>query len=533
MIAPALAWSETLWRLLPSHLWQSTLALAVIAIAARGLRDAPARWPAALWLAASLKLMLPMALVAPLTATLVSRPATWMEPGAAGLGRLTAAWLYPELLEPVRDSATAGAAWLALSLVWVAVAGLLAGRSLLAAVHSRQLAARGGPEALAATERERLLGPAARAGLDPHALVVIDGARLPSVVGFVRPRVVLPRRLLAELDDEELDAVLLHEAWHRRRRDPLQALVVSLVAAVWFFYPPVWWIGRRMRQAAELACDERVLASGIDPERYRRLIARLLLRQLELAGTGASLGGPRPSFLQGRLRRLAPPGRFAMTRRHRLLLAAAVAVLAGATLLPLSPAGSPFGPAAERGFQRLAEADLPVQLGFEKADVRRILDALSDASGVSFRIEKPFSPAPVTISTGRVPLAEALARLAELALLDFRVIDERTIGVRSHTVLAGISGVTNPIALEDSRTHPIYPEAARADRLAAKVVLQARIDELGEVSDVQVLSSSRPEVPEFAENAVAAVSQWRYEPATLEGEPVPVYFTVVIEYTTK
>jgi len=53
------------------------------------------------------------------------------------------------------------------------------------------------------------------------------------------------------------------------------------------------------------------------------------------------------------------------------------------------------------------------------------------------------------------------------------------------------------------------------------------IDSSGTITNVEVLSSDHPS---FSKSAIAAVEQWRYEPATLDGSPVGVYFTVVVKF---
>jgi protein TonB len=96
--------------------------------------------------------------------------------------------------------------------------------------------------------------------------------------------------------------------------------------------------------------------------------------------------------------------------------------------------------------------------------------------------------------------------------------------------LAGKDGVTRPVLIEESKVKPAYPEAARKERIMGKVILQAVVDRTGRVGKVEVLNLEPKDYKAFADNAVKAVSQWRYEPATANGVPVDVYFTIRIEY---
>lgn len=74
---------------------------------------------------------------------------------------------------------------------------------------------------------------------------------------------------------------------------------------------------------------------------------------------------------------------------------------------------------------------------------------------------------------------------------------------------------------------PVYTEVARAARLQGTVVLDAVIETSGRVTDVNVL---RGMPLGLSEAAVEAVSQWRFRPATLNGEPVAVIYTLTVHF---
>jgi TonB family protein len=97
-------------------------------------------------------------------------------------------------------------------------------------------------------------------------------------------------------------------------------------------------------------------------------------------------------------------------------------------------------------------------------------------------------------------------------------------------LIAGVGDVTNPVLIEDSKVPPEYPEIARVARLEGNVILQAIIHRDGTVGNIEILRCNRPRMG-FEEAAEAAVRQWRYEPATQNGRPVDVYFTVFVEFT--
>jgi protein TonB len=98
----------------------------------------------------------------------------------------------------------------------------------------------------------------------------------------------------------------------------------------------------------------------------------------------------------------------------------------------------------------------------------------------------------------------------------------------------GPRGVTGPVMIVPGmlgpvlkhRVEPAYPPSAIKARLQGRVILQAVISADGAVEEVEVLRSS----PFFDQAAIAAVRQWRYEPARLRGRPVAVYFTVQVDF---
>lgn len=74
---------------------------------------------------------------------------------------------------------------------------------------------------------------------------------------------------------------------------------------------------------------------------------------------------------------------------------------------------------------------------------------------------------------------------------------------------------------------PIYTEAARKKRIQGPVIVRTIIAEDGSVTDVEALQ----ELPEgLTESAIEAVKQFRFEPATLDGKPIAVYYNLTINF---
>ncbi len=161
----------------------------------------------------------------------------------------------------------------------------------------------------------------------------------PVTVGWIHPVVILP-------DDWEtwsstqLDAVLLHEQEHARRRDPLIQWLALLNRAVFWFHPMAWWLERRLAALAEDACDAAVLSRGHIPAEYCEY---LLSMARAVTGAGARVdivGAAMPgAFLSQRIGRILKAVPESPVTRRRLVWALVVcaglsAAVTAATLVP-------------------------------------------------------------------------------------------------------------------------------------------------------------------------------------------------------
>jgi Zn-dependent protease with chaperone function len=106
-------------------------------------------------------------------------------------------------------------------------------------------------------------------------LCVSDDLRVPTAIGFAKPLVVLPSWTTRELSTLELNAILLHELAHLRRRDDWTNLVQKIVGALLFFHPAVWWIEKKLALEREMACDDLVLAQTTSPRAYAECLVSL------------------------------------------------------------------------------------------------------------------------------------------------------------------------------------------------------------------------------------------------------------------
>ncbi|HEX8709998.1 MAG TPA: M56 family metallopeptidase, partial [Pyrinomonadaceae bacterium] len=98
---------------------------------------------------------------------------------------------------------------------------------------------------------------------------------VPTVIGWVRPVILVPASILTGLSAEQVEALLAHELAHVRRYDYLVNLLQTAVETLLFYHPAVWWVSRRVRVEREHCCDDLAVAACGDVLAYAHALTRL------------------------------------------------------------------------------------------------------------------------------------------------------------------------------------------------------------------------------------------------------------------
>jgi beta-lactamase regulating signal transducer with metallopeptidase domain len=148
----------------------------------------------------------------------------------------------------------------------------------------------------------------------------------PCVDGVLRARISLPHGIDRILSRDELEAVLLHEAAHARRRDNLIRLLYEIARCALWFHPLVWLTGAKLALYRELSCDESVIRRA----RGGQLISALA-KLAEPVTVAPVLRASAASFLSVRVAQLtaARPARSSRAVNLAVSVAFATALLAG------------------------------------------------------------------------------------------------------------------------------------------------------------------------------------------------------------
>ena len=150
----------------------------------------------------------------------------------------------------------------------------------------------------------------------------------PGVFGIVHPVLLLPEKIVERLSAPQLHSILAHEMSHVRRRDNLTVAIHMAVETIFWFHPAVWWIESRLIEERERACDEAVLQSGNEAEAYAESILNVCKFYTE--SPMACMSGVTGSDLKRRIVRImtVQTGRKLDAGRKLLLSVAAVVAVA-------------------------------------------------------------------------------------------------------------------------------------------------------------------------------------------------------------
>lgn len=305
-----------------NHLWQSTIFLVLAALLTLVLGKQRARVRHAVWLAASVKFLIPF---------------SWLVAMGSRLAWFHSAPLTKNLYIAIEvmASVTPGDVAFGLERLVPAIVGLwLCGIWAVAALRYAQW------RKMSVVARSGVL---LREGREVAALRQIESrmkmratpirqSRLsvePGIFGILRPVLIWPEGISEHLDDTQLEAVLAHEVQHVRRLDNWVSAIQMLVEIIFWFHPLVWWLGARLVEERERACDEAVVEFGSERQAYAEGILKVC--EFCLASPLASMAGVAGGDLKKRMVSIMTQHRLPKLgfARKLLLGAAAVAAVAG------------------------------------------------------------------------------------------------------------------------------------------------------------------------------------------------------------
>ncbi|HEX5733003.1 MAG TPA: M56 family metallopeptidase [Blastocatellia bacterium] len=423
-------WAAWGWPKLLNHLWQSTIILLVALAFTSLFKRGPARLRYAVLLVASVKFLLPSALLV----FIVGQTGVDFE---AVTGPVRGGWqsagIVQRVTEPVIEiteigingievTQTAQAArhselYCALTLIWVVGCAALLWAWLTRRARLAQKM-RVGTEISQGSLYDTL--ERARAKLKiarPIKLLVSPQVIVPGVWRTRRPVIALPQNVASHLSEEEVEAMLMHEMVHVARWDNLASNLNMLLCCLFWFNPLIWLIDRRLLAEREAACDEKVIELGASSTVYAASLLKVFRFSIgwKIAGLSSATG----SDLERRVKNIMAGQTNKRLRARRLLIGLVTMVLLALSTLTgivgLNSAAALPGetrPTNHALFEG-RNADLPSQTPTPKADTRlpaeavaRMFENSEQAPHVPARYENPID-APLIITDARVKVVSS------------------------------------------------------------------------------------------------------------------------------
>jgi len=323
-----------------------------------------------------------------------------------------------------------------------------------------------------------------------------------------------------------------------------------LARALYWFHPLVWMAAERLRRESELACDDSVLNSGIPPSEYANQLLDLA-RSLQHSGRAwsSALAIARPSNLERRFAAMLNPrvNRHGLSLKSKLLTTFLVCCL----LLPLAvlrlPAQNVSGKFSGTIRDASGAAVPNATVIMTSSKMNRVEMTTSDAAGSYAFVALPpgeyelkalkrgfeeYKAPQVVLEPGRESSQNFTLKIA--AVMD--EVDVVAEGTAKPIPATGTSGKLIRLrvggdveaAKRLNLVTPVYPPAAKAAGIQGTVILHAIIGMDGTPLSLRVMNSEID--PELTRSAVEAVSKWRYRPTLLNGEPIEVDTTIMVNF---
>jgi TonB family protein len=373
---------------------------------------------------------------------------------------------------------------------------------------------------------------------------------MPLTWGIFRPVMVLPSSAEHWTEDRRR-IVLSHELAHIARHDWFLQICSELARATYWFHPLAWLAARRLRQESERACDDAVILSGIAPSHYASQLLDLA-RTLENSGRAWStaLAFARSTNLERRFAAMLNPS----VNRRRLSLKAKflIPLFAAGMLVPLAtlrlPAQSLSGNTSGTIHDPSGTGVANATIILSNHEAKTIDMTSTDREG-----NFTFKPLPAGnyelqvlkpgFETYRLPQLslDAGRDFSRTFTLEVGAITEHVVVVPENSAktvpVETTSGKPSRLSIGGNiqaakiitKVQPVYPDSAKSAGVSGTVILHAVVGMNGKPLSLRVMNSQVD--PDLARSAVEAVSQWHYSPTLLNGEPIEVDTTVVVNFS--
>ncbi len=160
------------------------------------------------------------------------------------------------------------------------------------------------------------------------AVILLESglAKVPMVIGYLKPVILVPVGLLNTLSAEEVEAILIHELAHIKRRDYLVNMLQSLMEIVFFFNPAVLWVSKLIKTERENCCDDLAVSQNNNKINYIRALVSCEEYQASVPAYAMGLPGSKNTLLN-RVKRIVSNRNYSLNLFEKTILAVCLVIL--------------------------------------------------------------------------------------------------------------------------------------------------------------------------------------------------------------
>ena len=368
---------------------------------------------------------------------------------------------------------------------------------------------------------------------------------VPLSYGFLSPTIVLPGES-SEWSEERRRVVLLHELIHIKRLDAIFCLIAQLSCAAYWFHPLAWLALARFRREQEQSCDDAVVIAGTKQSVYAS----------HLLGLARSISAARPIFpaalsmaetcnLERRVQALLDPRRKRRALNRRICVGALAAI--AACIVPLAAVRAqnarPLSSVSGTVYDGSGAAVPNATVLFKNADGSNQEVVKTGAAGeyklptlpagkYNVEVRAPgfalYQQPGVVLNAGASEQVDVKLNLGSISE-SISVVGK---GPRPAPAATGtprrirVGGNVQATKLVHM-VKPVYPPDVQAAGIEGTVLLRAVVSTEGTLLGLSVINTVDAAL---AKAAMDAVSQWRYTPTLLNGQPVEVATTISVNF---
>jgi beta-lactamase regulating signal transducer with metallopeptidase domain len=124
----------------------------------------------------------------------------------------------------------------------------------------------------------------------------------PMILGILKPVILFPVGMLNQLSMAETEAILAHELAHFGRKDIIVNIIQTIIEALLYYHPAIWWISANIRVERENCCDEQAIAYAGNRIQYAKTLVKI--QEIQHGAPMLALQFAHKSFFSNRIKRI-------------------------------------------------------------------------------------------------------------------------------------------------------------------------------------------------------------------------------------